>query len=199
MSISFDACRPGGRTLAAGLFAAAALSQIAFATGSRAQTILAQAHGHSSGHAVSAQATANVFKTGSLTVEAPWARATPGGAKVAGGYLKITNNGKETDRLIGGSVPFAGRFEIHEMAMDGGVMKMRELTSGLEIKPGETVELKPGGYHLMFMQLKDGLKEGERVKGTLVFEKAGQLDIEYRVGPLGGSAPSGGHGGHSHH
>jgi uncharacterized protein YcnI len=149
--------------------------------------ILAQ---HSGGHA-------KVYKAGSLTIEAPWARATPGGAKVAGGFMKITNTGKEPDRLIGGTVPFADRFEVHEMAVEGGIMKMRELSKGLEIKPGETVELKPGGYHLMFMDLKSGLKEGEAVKGTLVFEKAGKVDVEYKVGPIGGGAPAG--GGHSHH
>jgi uncharacterized protein YcnI/copper(I)-binding protein len=157
--------------------------------------ILAQ---HSGGHA--AMADTKVYKVGSLTIEAPWARATPGGAKVAGGFMKITNTGKEPDRLIGGTVPFAGRFEVHEMAMNNGVMTMRELSKGLEIKPGETVELKPGGYHLMFMDLKQGLKEGEAVKGTLVFEKAGKVDVEYKVGPIGGGAPSGGAGGgHSHH
>ena len=103
--------------------------------------------------------------------------------------MKITNNGKEPDRLIGGTVPFASRFEVHEMAVEGGMMKMRQLSKGLEIKPGETVELKPGGYHVMFMDLTSGLKEGEAMKGTLVFEKAGTVEVEYRVGPIGGGAP----------
>jgi uncharacterized protein YcnI/copper(I)-binding protein len=165
-----------------------------------ALVILAQ-HGdgqHGGGHAAAADT--KVYKAGSLTIEAPWVRATPGGAKVAGGFMKITNTGKEPDRLTGGTVPFAGRFEVHEMAVDGGVMKMRELTKGLEIKPGETVELKPGGYHVMFMDLKSGLKEGQSVKGTLVFEKAGKVEVEYKVGPIGGGAPKGGAGGgHSHH
>ena len=156
-----------------------------------ALVILAQ---HSGGHA--AMGDSKVYKVGSLTIEAPWARATPGGAKVAGGFMKITNNGKESDRLIGGTVPFAGRFEVHEMAVNGGVMTMRQLSKGLEIKPGETVELKPGGYHVMFMDLTSGLKEGEAIKGTLEFEKAGKVDVEYRVGPIGGGAPM---GGHSHH
>ncbi len=138
------------------------------------------------------------FKAGALTIEAPWIRATPGGAKIAGGYMKIINTGKDADRLTGGTFPVAGRFEVHEMAMDGGVMKMRHLSKGLEIKPGESVELKPGGYHLMFMDLKQGLKEGESYKGTLVFEKAGKIEIEYKVGPIGGGAPKAG-GGHSHH
>jgi uncharacterized protein YcnI len=162
-----------------------------------AVTVLAQHSQHGGGHGAMGGDT-KVYKAGSLTIDAPWARATPGGAKVAGGFMKITNNGKEPDRLIGGTVPFAGRFEMHEMAMDGGVMKMRALSKGLEIKPGETVELKPGGHHLMFMDLKRGLKEGEAVKGTLVFEKAGTVEVEYKVGPIGGGAQKGG-GGHSHH
>jgi len=137
------------------------------------------------------------FKAGALTVEAPWIRATPGGAKIAGGYMKITNNGKEADRLIGGTLPAAGRFEVHEMSMEGGVMKMRHLSKGLEIKSGESVELKPGGFHVMFMDLRQGLKEGETYKGTLVFEKAGTIEVEYKVGPIGGGAPNA--GGHSHH
>jgi uncharacterized protein YcnI len=158
--------------------------------------IVAQQAGAGHGAAVEAK----TYKAGSLTIEAPWARATPGGAKVAGGYLKITNSGTEPDRLVGGTVPFAGRFEVHEMAMESGIMKMRELKSGLEIKPGETVELKPGGYHLMFMDLKSGLKDGQTVKGTLVFEKAGKVEVEYKIGPIGGGAPKGGAGGgHSHH
>jgi len=162
-----------------------------------ALVILAQQSGqHGGGHA--AAAGTKVYKAGSLTIEAPWARATPGGAKVAGAYMKITNSGTESDRLVGGSVPFAGRFEVHEMAMEGGIMKMRHLGKGLEIKPGETVELKPGGYHLMFMELKSGLKDGQTVKGTLIFEKAGKVDVEYKVGPIGGGAPKGA-GGHSHH
>jgi periplasmic copper chaperone A len=135
--------------------------------------------------------------SGSLKIEAPWSRATPGGAKVAGGYVKITNSGKETDRLIGGSLPRAGRVEIHEMAVTDGVMRMRPLPEGLEIKPGETVELKPGGLHLMFMDLSAAMKDGETVKGTLVFEKAGTVDVTFRVAPVGSQAPAG--GGHSHH
>jgi copper(I)-binding protein len=136
-------------------------------------------------------------KAGALIIEAPWIRATPGGAKIAGGYMKITNTGKETDRLIGGTLAAAGRFEVHEMSMEGGVMKMRHLPKGLEIKPGESVEFKPGGYHVMFMDLKQGLKEGATVKGTLVFEKAGKIEVEYKIGPIGGGAPAA--GGHSHH
>ena len=143
-------------------------------------------------------ASAFAQQAGSLQITGTWARATPKGAQVGGGYFKITNNGSAPDRLLGGSSPVAGKFELHEMSMGGGVAKMRELTSGLEIKPGETVELKPGGYHIMFMDLKSGLKEGQTVKGTLTFEKAGKVEVEYNVGPIGGAAPKGG-GGHKHH
>jgi uncharacterized protein YcnI/copper(I)-binding protein len=170
--------------------------QDAHALKAPAPALVILAHHSGVGHAAAAEA--RVYKAGALTIEAPWSRATPGGAKVAGAFMKITNNGTEPDRLVGGSVPFAGRFEVHEMAMEGGIMKMRHLGKGLEIKPGETVELKPGGYHLMFMDLKQGLKEGQTVKGTLVFEKAGKVDVEYKVGPIGGGAPKGA-GGHSHH
>ncbi len=79
------------------------------------------------------------------------------------------------------------KFEIHEMSMDGGVMKMRPLPKGIEIKPGETVELKPGSYHLMFVGLKQPFEKGKRVKGTLQFEKAGTVEVEYVVEAIGGS------------
>jgi uncharacterized protein YcnI/copper(I)-binding protein len=145
------------------------------------------------------------YKLGALTITAPWTRVTPKGAKVAGGYVRITNTGKEADRLVGGSFDLSARVEVHEMAVEGGVMRMRELTKGLEIKPGETVELKPGGYHLMFMDMKGALEAGKPAKGRIVFEKAGAVDVEFRVAPLGATSPiggahGGGHGGgHSHH
>jgi copper(I)-binding protein len=125
------------------------------------------------------------YKVGPLVIEAPWARATPGGAQVGGAYLKITNTGAEVDRLIGGSLPIATSVEVHEMSMTDGVMKMRKLEKGLEIKPGQTVELKPGGHHIMFMGLRESLKQGQPIKGTLVFEKAGSVEVEYLVAPIG--------------
>ena len=133
-------------------------------------------------------AAAQSFKAGDLQIDKPWSRATPKGAKVAGGYLKITNAGQTADRLIGGATEVSGRFEIHEMRMDTDVMVMREVKGGLEIKPGATVELKPGGLHLMFMDLKRQLAKGERVKGSLQFEKAGKVDVEFAVEAIGGPA-----------
>jgi copper(I)-binding protein len=140
---------------------------------------------------------AHEFKLGSLEIDHPWSRATPRGAGVAGGYFKIKNGGAAPDRLVGGSSEAGGRFEIHEMKMDGGVMRMRPLRNGIEIKPGETVEFKPGSYHVMFLDLKKPLQQGERFKGTLVFDKAGTVEVEYVVEAMGG--PAGGSAGHHGH
>jgi periplasmic copper chaperone A len=137
------------------------------------------------------------YKLGQLVIEAPWARATPKGAEVGAGYLKITNTGKEPDRLMGGSLPVATSVEVHQMTMSDGVMKMRKVDNGLEIKPGQTVELKPGGYHLMLIGLHEGLKQGETIKGTLQFEKAGSIEVEFHVAPIG--AKGGGSGGDMDH
>lgn len=134
-----------------------------------------------------AAAAASIVKAGALTIEQPWSRATPGGAKVGGGYLRITNAGTASDRLVGGSFPLASRVEVHDMSMDGDVMRMKPVEGGLEIKPGASVELKPGGTHLMFMDLKEPLKEGQTVKGTLQFEKAGTVNVEFAVRGLGGA------------
>jgi uncharacterized protein YcnI/copper(I)-binding protein len=152
--------------------------------------VQAQAPAHEHGHAAGPK----TYKAGSLVIEAPWSRATPGGARVAAGYLKITNTGKEADRLIDGTIEVANKFEIHEMSMVDNVMKMRMLPKGLEIKPGETVELKPASYHLMFVDLARPLKSDDVVKGMLRFERAGEVAVEYRVAPLGGQP-----GGHGHH
>jgi len=135
----------------------------------------------------------DTYKIGDLVVVSPWTRATPGGAKIAGGYLKVTNNGTSADRLIGAVTTSADRVEIHEMSMTDGVMKMRPLADGLTIKPGETVELKPGGFHMMFMDIKQPLKQGDTLKATLTFEKAGKVDVSFGVQAIGagaGAAPA---------
>jgi copper(I)-binding protein len=139
-------------------------------------------------------ASAQTYSTGPIKIEQPWARATPGGAKVGGGYMTIVNTGSEADRLVGGSLPQAGKVEIHEMKMDGDVMQMRPVPGGLEIKPGQKVELAPNGYHVMFMDLREPFKQGEKLKGQLRFEKAGAIDVEYSVESIGAqSAPAHGH------
>jgi copper(I)-binding protein len=130
-------------------------------------------------------ACAHEYKLGPIKIGHPWTRATPGGAKVAGGYLTLTNTGSEPDRLVGGSVTNAGGFEIHEMKTEGGVMRTREIAGGIEIKPGGTVKFEPGGYHLMFTQLKTPQKQGQMVRGTLKFEKAGSIDVEFKVEAIG--------------
>lgn len=140
---------------------------------------------------------AHEYKVGDLVIDHPWTRATPPGASVAAGYAKITNTGSEPDRLIGGRATGAQTVEVHEMTMDNNVMKMRTMPDGLEIKPGETVELKPGSYHLMMLGLSGGYTEGERVQGSLTFEKAGSVEVEFAVEAIGSSgAGHGDHGGH---
>ena len=138
-------------------------------------------------------ALANDYTVGPLKLEQPWTRATPAGAKIAGGYLVVTNTGSAPDRLLGGSSEVSGKVEIHEMAVKDGVMTMRGLPDGLVIKPGEKTELKPGSYHLMLMDLKRQLKEGESIKATLNFEKAGAVAVEFTVQSVGARAPAGGH------
>jgi copper(I)-binding protein len=130
-------------------------------------------------------AAAETYKAGSLVIAGPWSRATPGGAQVAGGYLTITNTGSASDRLTGVALSVAASGEVHESTSSDGVARMRPVEGGLEIKPGATVELKPGGYHVMFMRLKQPLKEGERVPGTLTFEKAGTVPVTFAVRGLG--------------
>jgi hypothetical protein len=126
---------------------------------------------------------------GSLKISAPWARATPKGASVGGGYMKITNTGTGPDHLIGGTTDVASRFEIHEMKMDNGVMKMRPVSGGLEIMPGQTVELNPSGVHVMLMGLKKQLEQGQHFKATLEFAKAGKVDVDFTVEGIGAQSP----------
>jgi copper(I)-binding protein len=139
-------------------------------------------------------ASAHGYKIGALTIGHPWSRATPKGAQVAAGYMTITNTGSTPDRLVSASAEISNDVEVHEMSMDGGVMKMRELKDGLVIPPGATVELKPGSYHLMMMKPAKQLVKGERIKGSLTFEKAGKVDVEFAVEAMGGTP--GGHEGH---
>lgn len=156
---------------------------------------IAQAHGQ---HAPQQPSGTRMYKAGSLVIETPWTRATPGKSTVGAGFMKITNTGEEPDRLIGGSAEVAKSFEVHEMSMSGDVMKMRRLDKGLEIKPGQSVELKPSSYHIMFMGLARPLKENETVKGSLIFERAGTVSVEYSVRPIG-AQPPGKSGGHKKH
>jgi len=130
-------------------------------------------------------ASAHEYKLAALQIGHPWARATAPTAPSAGGFLTITNTGTTADKLITVKTPTADMAQIHEMKMDGNVMRMREVAGGLEIPPGATVTLAPGGYHVMMMGLKAPLKQGEKVPVTLVFEKAGSIDLELDVVAMG--------------
>ncbi len=131
-------------------------------------------------------------KAGDLVISQAWTRATPGGAKTGGGFLTIENKGSAPDKLIGASADGAGKIEVHEMAMNDGVMKMRPVKGGLTIDPGKTVKLAPGGYHLMMMDLKAPLKQGDKLPLTLQFEKAGKVAVTLDVQGVGAPAPGGG-------
>jgi copper(I)-binding protein len=130
-------------------------------------------------------------KIGDLVITQAWSRATPGGAKVGGGYLTITNQGSTADRLIGGSADVSAKVQVHEMAMNSGVMTMRPLDQGLVIEPGKTVKLAPGGIHLMLLDLKGPLKQGEKLPVTLEFERAGKVSVTLDVEGIGAMGPAG--------
>ncbi len=125
------------------------------------------------------------YTVGSIHIVHPWSRETPPGANDAVGYVMIDNKGTTPDRLLGGSAEISGRFQIHEMKTEDGVMKMRELEKGVEIAPGATVKFEPNGYHLMLLDLKTAPVEGKPFMGTLNFEKAGRVEVKFVVRPLG--------------
>jgi copper(I)-binding protein len=127
---------------------------------------------------------------GSITIEKPFTRATPGGSHVGAGYMAIVNKGAAADRLIAAASPMAEKIEIHEMAMAGGVMKMHQLPDGLPVDAGKSVMLAPGGYHLMIMGLKAPLVAGTKLPVTLTFEKAGTIEVSLDVQPIGGTKPA---------
>lgn len=149
-----------------------------------------------------AAAQAHGFTIGPLTVGHPWSRATVPTAEVGGGYLVVVNEGSEDDRLLAVESAVAGRVELHEMANENGVMKMRPLAEGIALPAGATVTLAPGGLHVMFLGLAGPFVEGERFPATLVFEKAGRLEVEFKVEPMDyapeGSSEGGEGHGHGH-
>ena len=178
---------PAENGSAQALKAPAPTVRIVAARGTAAQGTAAQG---AAAQATAAQAPATAAaKAGAIAIETPWLRATPGGARVAGGYVTLRNTGAEPDRLTGAAIPQAGRAEIHSMTTEGGVMKMAPVEGGLALAPGAGVALKPGGYHLMFLDLKDGLKAGETVAGTLTFERAGTVPVTFTVAPIGAQGP----------
>jgi len=135
-------------------------------------------------------ARAHDYAVGPLKIGHPWARATPPSAKIGGGYLIIENTGPEPDRLVGGSTEAAARVEIHESTLTDGIMRMREQADGVVVPPGGKIEFKPSGLHLMLVDLKAPLKQGDKIKATLVFERAGAVTVELQVQAVGAPQPA---------
>jgi copper(I)-binding protein len=129
------------------------------------------------------------YDAGSIHITQTWTRATPKGASSGAAYMTITNNGKTPDRVSCISSDASAQCQIHAMTMENGVMKMRPVEGGLEIKPGETVMLKPSGVHVMLVNLKHPLEQGNLVKATLKFENAGTINVECPVAAIGATAP----------
>ena len=152
------------------------------------------AHAHHGAMATPAETT-----IGDLTIAGAFTRATLPNAPVAGGFLTVTNAGAQDDTLIAVETPAAKEGQIHEMAMDGDVMKMRQLADGLVIPAGETVVLEPGGYHLMFMGLTGPIAEGDAVPVKLTFEKAGTITLNLIAAGSAADAPADDHSGHMGH
>jgi copper(I)-binding protein len=130
--------------------------------------------------AVSA-AQSHSYRLGDLTINHPWARPTAEGAKNGAVYLSIKNGGKDADKIVSVESPVAGKTGIHETLDENGVMKMRPVQDGVEIKPGASQEFKPGGYHIMLFDLKKRLQEGETVPLTMTFAKAGSINVDVKV------------------
>ena len=143
---------------------------------------------------VGSPARAEDVKGGDLVISQAWSRATPNGAKVGTGYLTIENKGTTADKLVGVTGDVSSRIEVHEMSMNNGVMKMRPVDGGLTIDPGKTVKLAPSGYHLMIMDLKSPLKQGDKLPLTLQFEKAGKVAVTLDVQGVGAQGPGGADG-----
>ena len=127
-------------------------------------------------------ASAQQFEVGKLIIDTPYTRSTPPMTPVAGGFMKITNTGDKDDLFFAGKAPFSKAVEIHEMIMgEKGIMRMQQTKGGLVIPAGETVELKPGGLHVMFIGLSEQMIPGEQHKALLKFENAGDVEVEFIV------------------
>ena len=141
-------------------------------------------------------AAAEPLKVGDLQIDGLWTRATPPRAVAAGGFLTITNTGSAPDTLVGVASPVAAIGELHDMTVEDGIMIMRPVEGGIAIPPGASVDLAPGGLHIMLIDLKAPLKKGEDVPVTLTFEKAGSVEATLHVAPIGAPGPDVSGGGH---
>ncbi|CAN5374192.1 copper chaperone PCu(A)C [soil metagenome] len=139
--------------------------------------------------ASAAPALAHSVTVGALSLTDLWTRATPPGAPSAAGYLTITNTGKEPDRLLSATSGAAAKGELHLMAVKDGIMTMQPVDGGIAVPAGGGVTLAPSGLHIMFITLKDGLKEGGQMPVTLTFEKAGKVDTFLHVLAVGAKGP----------
>lgn len=131
---------------------------------------------------------AHEFKAGDLLIDHPWARATTVGADTGAGYFVVRNAGAAPDRLVSATATFAARVEIHELSMKDGIMAMRPLKEGAAVPASGTLLLEPSGVHLMFIGLKQPLKQGALMDGTLTFEKAGKVAVQYQIEAIGATA-----------
>ena len=138
---------------------------------------------------VSMPSLAQETKAGSMVITQSWSRATPGGAKVAAGYLTIENKGSSADRLLGATTDVAGKVELHEMSMNNGIMNMRPVEGGIVIEPGKVVKLAPNGFHIMLLNLKKPLTKGDKVPVTVEFENAGKVTLSLDVQGVGAEGP----------
>ena len=143
------------------------------------------------------QMLAQQVKAGELVIEDAWSRATPAGANVGAGYLVIKNGGTVADRLVGGTTDAARALEFHAMTIKDGMMTMEHIADGLPIEPGKSIAFTPGGYHIMFVGLHAPLKQGEKLQATLQFEKAGRVEVTFRVQSVGSPGPTANHGAHT--
>ena len=141
---------------------------------------------------LSGAAAAEDVKAGPISVKDAWSRATPEGTDVGVGYLTITNDGDAPDRLVSAEAAFAGQAEIHQMAMNNGVMHMRPVPEGVTVPSKGKLVFAPDSYHLMFMGLKGPLKEGDTVAGSLTFKHAGKVEVTFHVESMG-AGPEGAH------
>jgi copper(I)-binding protein len=128
-------------------------------------------------------------KEKNIQIEQPWSRATVPGTTLAAGYMVIRNSAEDRDRLLSVSSPRARKVETHVTLKDGDIMRMREV-QGYEVPGRGRVELKPGGAHLMFVDIKQPFKQGEKIPVTLRFEKAGEVKVELQVRAAGTTAPA---------
>ncbi|TNE99910.1 MAG: copper chaperone PCu(A)C [Gammaproteobacteria bacterium] len=136
---------------------------------------------------ISPSAFAHDYTHGSIQIEHPWSRPTPPGTPMGVGYMTVTNNGNDSVTLASAESPRASHISIHESSMRDGVMRMQPVSGGLAIPAGETIELKPHGYHLMLEGLREALKPGERIPVTLQFDGAESLSVELTVETLDGA------------